>query len=60
MPWHAEDWRDYLDPEDVALHQAKRNARRNSCSDRTCGALDCYRCRGEDAVDYLLTEEEER
>lgn len=28
-----------------------------SCTDGYCGALDCVRCRGEDALDFIRAEE---
>lgn len=41
---------------DLRLVRACRKPRLTSCSDRSCGALDCPRCVGESAALAYLTE----
>ena len=44
--------------EEKIEQQARRLARRYSCCDGFCGALDCYTCRGSSAVSYIQGEME--
>lgn len=45
-----------VDDESVAYWST---VNRRSCCDGFCGAMDCYRCRGSEALDVIFQKEDE-